>query len=130
MIAFRVFGTVYEKKFLLFTSFKYTLSLTEMRKIGPRLNKCSQNNSCSSPISFTPKYVCHRKLLRSFGRMTWICSCMRQSGTSFVFELAELQHWYRKSQLLLSKQLVALCHFLCRVPLSIQGEMISLTTSV
>ena len=77
------------------------------------------------------QYVCHRKLLRSFGRMTRICSCMRQSGTSFVFELEELQHWYCKLQLLLlSEQSVSLCHFHCGVPLLIQREMVSLTTSV
>ena len=130
MIAFRVFSSAYEKKFLLFTSFQYTLSSIQIRKIGPQLNKCPQNNLCSSPISFIPKYVCHSQPLSSFGRMTWICSCMRKSGTSFVFELAELPHWHWKLQLLLSRQLVALCHFHCRVLLSIQGEVNSLTTSV
>ena len=94
MTAFRVFSNAYEKKFLLFTSFKYTLSSIQMRKIDPRFNVFTQNNLCFSPISSTPKYVCHSKLLHSFDRMTWICSSMRQSSTSFVFELAELQHWY------------------------------------
>ena len=62
------FISAYGKKFLLFTSFKYTLSSIQMRKIGPRINKCSQSEQLKVLFSSVPSKVRNLRKMRNYGQ--------------------------------------------------------------